>query len=155
MDRLEKELTVLRMMYGVALRLGDEMRAASGSRLDQHQILAFTLINRQPGLTQAVLAEQLHRSAVQISRLADELEALDLIERRAHRLDRRSKALHPTEQGRTVYVRMRERAETLAAEVFRETPEERLDILSQRAVDISERLNLALQASLPTRDGQA
>jgi len=145
MDRTEKELAVLRMMYGVGLRLGDEMRAAANCRLDQHQLLGFTLINRQPGLTQAMLADMLHRSAVQVSRLVDDLEALGLAERRAHRFDRRSKVLHPTEEGQAVYRRMRARAETLAAEIFRETPDERLDILSQRAVDISERLNLALK----------
>jgi DNA-binding MarR family transcriptional regulator len=145
MERPEQELAVLRMMYGVGLRLGDEMRAATNCRLDQHQLLGFTLINRQPGLTQAELAEQLHRSAVQVSRLVDELEALDLAERRAHRFDRRSKVLHPTDAGLSLYRRMRERAEALAAEIFRETPDEKLGVLNQMAGDIAERLNLALR----------
>ncbi len=149
LERTEKELTVLRLMYAVSLRLGDEMRVASDSHMDQHQLLGFTLINRFAGLTQSDLAEHLHRSAVHVSRLVDELEVQGLVERRAHRFDRRSKDLHPTEKGTAVYARMRERSVQLAAEVFRETPKERLDILSQQAVRISERLHLALTSVAP------
>lgn len=147
--RAEKELAVLRLMYEVSLRLGDEVRDASGSRLDPHQILAFTLINRHAGLTQSDLAEHLNRSAVHVSRLVDELESEGLVERRAHQFDRRSKDLHPTEDGSVLYARMHERALQLAAEVFRETPEDRLDILSKQAVRISERLRLALSSTAP------
>ncbi|MBU1324678.1 MAG: MarR family transcriptional regulator [Alphaproteobacteria bacterium] len=145
--RAEKELAVLRLIYDVSLRLGEEMRDASGSRLDPHQILALTLINRHAGLTQSDLADHLDRSAVHVSRLVDELESEGLVERRAHRFDRRSKDLHPTEQGAGMYSRMRDRALHLAAEIFKETPDERLDALSRRAVRISERLRLALSSA--------
>ena len=147
--RSEKELAVLRLMYAVSLRLGDEMRAAADSRMDQHQLLGFTLINRHPGLTQSQLAEHLHCSPVRVSRLVDDLEALNLVERRAHRFDRRSKDIHPTDAGRATYARMHAHAVALAAEVFRETPSGHLEILSEQAVRVAERLHLARVSAGP------
>ena len=149
-ERSEKELTVLRMMYAVSLKLGEQMRAAADFQLDQHEVMALGLINQRPGLTQTDLARALSLSAVQVSRLVDDLEGHGLAERRAHKFDRRSKDLHPTEAGQDMYGRMRRRSLELAQEVFRETPDERLNILSAQAVRITERLGLNLLAGRPS-----
>lgn len=147
-ERSEQELAVLRLMYAVSLRLGDEMRAAVFSCLDQHQLMAVSLINRHPGLRQSELAWQLRRSAVQISRQLDELEALGLVERRPSEHDRRSKGLFPTESGRASYQRMQDRAMALAAQVFEETDPEHLDLLRQQAERIARRLDLTLSTGV-------
>lgn len=149
-ERSEKELTVLRMMFAVSLKLGEEMRAAAAHRLSQHEVLGLGLINQRPGLTQTELARSLSLSAVQVSRLVDDLETQGLVERQAHKFDRRSKDLHPTEAGREMYLRMRRRSVELAHEVFRETPDERLNILSAQAVRITERLGLGPLAGRPS-----
>ncbi|MEH6699332.1 MAG: MarR family transcriptional regulator [Brevundimonas sp.] len=85
----------------------------------------------------------LNRSPVYVSRMVDDLEKESLIERRPHKLDRRRKVLHLSAEGRVLVDRMRDRAIELAAAVFKETPDERLQIMSVQSKRIAERLQLA------------
>lgn len=141
-ERTEQELTVLRLMYAVSIRLGDELQRVSEQRLSHIDMLALSLINASPGLSQSDLGVGLNRSSVYVSRAMDDLEKAALIERRPHKLDRRRKVLHLSAEGQTLYARMRERAIELAAEVFREMPDERLQIMSTQAQRIADRLHL-------------
>jgi len=75
--------------------------------------------------------------------MVDDLEKENLIERRPHKLDRRRKVLHLSAEGRVLVDRMRDRAIELAAAVFKETPDERLQIMSVQSKRIAERLQLA------------
>ena len=129
-------------MYAVSLRIGDEMQRLSEARLSHVEILALSLINTSPGLSQSDLGTGLNRSPVYVSRMVDELEKADLVERRPHKLDRRRKVLHLSEEGQALFQKMRDRAIELAAEVFRETPAERLKIMSIQSKRIADRLHL-------------
>lgn len=143
LERRDHELTVLRTMYAISIRVGDEMRRVSDRRLGHLDILALSLINAAPGLSQSDLGTGLNRSAVYVSRMVDELEKIGMIERRPHKLDRRRKVLHLSAEGQVLFNKMRERAIELAADVFRETPDERLKIMSANAQRIADRLHLA------------
>ena len=142
LERREQELSILRLMYAVSLRIGDEMQRLSEARLSHVEILALSLINTSPGLSQSDLGTGLNRSPVYVSRMVDELEKADLVERRPHKLDRRRKVLHLSEEGQALFQKMRDRAIELAAEVFRETPAERLKIMSIQSKRIADRLHL-------------
>jgi DNA-binding MarR family transcriptional regulator len=142
-ERTEQELAVLRLMYAVSIWLGDEMERVSGKRLGHADVLALSLINTTPGLSQSDLGTGLNRSPVYVSRMVDDLEKENLIERRPHKLDRRRKVLHLSAEGRVLVDRMRDRAIELAAAVFKETPDERLQIMSVQSKRIAERLQLA------------
>lgn len=148
-QRTEKELAVLRLMHGLSLRLAEEMLKVTGGDITHAQLTALSNIARTPGLSQSDLAARLHRSSVHVSRLIDEVELLGLVERRTHRFDRRSKVLYASDDGLVVYDRMRDRAIELAAEIFRDTPDERLTILSEQAARISQRLHLAIEDEAP------
>jgi len=54
-ERTEQELAVLRLMYAVSIWLGDEMERVSGKRLGHADVLAPSLINTTPGLSQSDL----------------------------------------------------------------------------------------------------
>ncbi|MFW2342235.1 MarR family winged helix-turn-helix transcriptional regulator [Brevundimonas sp.] len=142
LERREQDLSILRLMYAVSLRIGDEMQRLSEARLSHVEILALSLINTSPGLSQSDLGTGLNRSPVYVSRMVDELEKADLVERRPHKLDRRRKVLHLSEEGQALFQKMRDRAIELAAEVFRETPAERLKIMSVQSKRIADRLHL-------------
>lgn len=142
-ERTEQELAVLRLMYAVSIWLGDEMERVSGKRLGHADVLALSLINTTPRLSQSDLGTGLNRSPVYVSRMVDDLEKESLIERRPHKLDRRRKVLHLSAEGRVLVDRMRDRAIELAAAVFKETPDERLQIMSVQSKRIAERLQLA------------
>lgn len=141
-DRSAKELAVLRLMYAVSIRLGDEMRRIAGERFDHVDILALSILNATPGLSQVQLSERLHRTAVYVSRLVDDLERSGLVERRPHPFDRRSKRIWLSDEGQALIDRMRTHASMFAADVFRDTPDERLYALDVQAGRILERLHL-------------
>ncbi len=140
-------------MYAVSLKLGEQMRSASKSRLSQHEVMALGIVNRMPGIRQSDLARALSLSPVQMSRLAADLEGRHLVERRPHRHDLRSKMLHPTESGREAYSRMRKRSVELAKEVFRELPDEALRVLVEQTSVINRRLGLGPLSGHPDDEG--
>lgn len=73
-ERTEQELAVLRLMYAVSIWLGDEMERVSGKRLGHADVLALSLINTTPGLSQSDLGTGLNRSPVYVSRMVDDLQ---------------------------------------------------------------------------------
>jgi DNA-binding MarR family transcriptional regulator len=62
---------------------------------------AFRILAATPGITQQALAAALGTLPSRLVVIVDELESKGLIERRPHESDRRSYALHLTEQGKT------------------------------------------------------
>jgi DNA-binding MarR family transcriptional regulator len=70
--------------------------------LDPRSALVLRNVAAEEGRTQASLADQLGLPASRIVGVVDELERRGLLQRRAHRTDRRANALRLTSKGREV-----------------------------------------------------
>lgn len=74
--------------------------AYGGDSISPARMTALSIIGTQPGINQSALAEQLRITRASIVKVIDNLEALDLVERRSIQGDRRSYCLLLTEKGR-------------------------------------------------------
>lgn len=68
-----------------------------GLPLNQSEASVLVRVDREPGLSQAQLAEQMDMEAISVVRLIDSLQRAGLIERRSHPCDRRIRTLWLTE----------------------------------------------------------
>ncbi|MBV1789681.1 MarR family transcriptional regulator [Marinobacterium sp. D7] len=68
------------------------------------------IVDRNPGLTQTLVANAMGNDRSAMVAIIDRLEKRGLIERRPSPVDRRSKALYMTAQGKTFQAQVRERA---------------------------------------------
>jgi MarR family transcriptional regulator for hemolysin len=75
-------------------------------------------LERQEGMSQAEMAEQLEIQPISLLRLIDRLCHQNLVERRPHPSDRRANRLYLTEKGRAVLVRMIPTGNAIVADVF-------------------------------------
>jgi DNA-binding MarR family transcriptional regulator len=75
-------------------------------------------LQRQEGMTQSEMADQLEMQPISLLRLIDRLSRHGLVERRPHPSDRRANKLYLTGSGRARLVRMAPLAKDIAAEVF-------------------------------------
>jgi DNA-binding MarR family transcriptional regulator len=83
------------------VRTYEMLYAACGSdSISPARMTALSIIGTQPGTNQSALAEQLRITRASIVKVIDNLEALELVERRAIPGDRRSYCLVLTEKGR-------------------------------------------------------
>lgn len=80
------------------------MRCAreAGLPLSGSEASVLVHVDRDPGMSQAQLAERLEMEAISLVRLIDTLEESGLIERRRHAHDRRIRTLWLTERGRPI-----------------------------------------------------
>jgi MarR family transcriptional regulator, transcriptional regulator for hemolysin len=90
-----------------------------GLPLNRSEASVLVHVDREPGLSQARLAERLDLEAISLVRLIDSLEERGLIERRRHERDRRIRTLWLTEEAQPIMtqvyaVRQEVRAEALA-----------------------------------------
>lgn len=75
----------------------DFKRRAQHLGLTQAQWSAISHLHRDPGLTQAALAERLEVHPVTVTQLLDRMEKSGWIRREAHATDRRAQCVHLTE----------------------------------------------------------
>lgn len=75
----------------------DFKRRAQHLGLTQAQWSAISHLHRDPGLTQAALAERLEVHPVTVTQLLDRMEKAGWIRREAHATDRRAQCVHLTE----------------------------------------------------------
>lgn len=117
----------------------------AGLPLSGSEASVLVLVDREPGMSQAQLAERLELDAISLVRLIDTLEQSGLIERRRHERDRRIRPLWPTEPARPVVAQahaVREDVRTQALAGIAEADQERLlDLL------MTVRANLATPAA--------
>jgi len=74
----------------------------AGLPLNRSEASVLVHVDREPGLSQAQLAERLDLEAISLVRLIDTLERSGLIERRRHAHDRRIRTLWLTEAARPI-----------------------------------------------------
>ena len=74
----------------------------AGLPLNRSEASVLVHVDREPGLSQAQLAERLDLEAISLVRLIDTLEGSGLIERRRHEHDRRIRTLWLTEAARPI-----------------------------------------------------
>jgi MarR family transcriptional regulator, transcriptional regulator for hemolysin len=73
-----------------------------GLPVNRSEASVLVLVDREPGLSQAQIAEQLDMEAISLVRLIDSLQEAGLIERRPHARDRRIRTLWLTEAARPI-----------------------------------------------------
>jgi MarR family transcriptional regulator for hemolysin len=116
-----------------------------GLPLNRSEASVLVHVDREPGISQAHLAEQLDMEAISLVRLIDSLQQAGLIERRPHAHDRRIRTLWLTDAAQPILaqalsVALEVRAQALAA--IPDTERERLlDLLA------TVRTNLATERS--------
>ncbi len=96
-DPMKVWFRFLRLHNRVSVAMASRLRAI-GLSIPQFDLLS-TLTERE-GITQSELAERLYVTKGNVSGLVDRLVEAGLVERRAIATDRRSYALHLTEEGR-------------------------------------------------------
>jgi DNA-binding MarR family transcriptional regulator len=97
-------------------------------------------LERQEGMTQAEMAEQMELQPISLVRLIDRLCQQNLVERRPHPSDRRAKRLYLTEKGRTVLVRMMPLGDAIVSEVFDSVAESEMAALLESLLRIKENI---------------
>jgi len=79
---------------------------------------ALARLERQEGMTQAEMAEQLEIQPISLLRLIDRLCQQGLVERRPHPHDRRANRLYLTKKGRATLVRLVPLGNAIVADIF-------------------------------------
>ena len=93
MPHRDADLLILLSDVGRMLRTEADRRARAHG-MTRAQWVMLIRLDRQPGLTQKELAELLEVEPITVARLADRLEARNLLERRPDPADRRCWRLH-------------------------------------------------------------
>lgn len=154
-ERREAELEAVRAIYGLAMHINESVINALGQKLDQFDIYAISALARRGAISQGELAQAIGKSSVFVTRLVDDLEKAGLVERVAHRFDRRINVVQLTLSGREAYERMRTRAEELAENLFRETSDDYLRALLEHMRGMSSRTGFSLSNGLsPAEQGE-
>jgi MarR family transcriptional regulator, temperature-dependent positive regulator of motility len=100
------ELDLLKNSLGYELKLAQVratqmlFEALDAKAISPARLTALSIINSQPGISQALLADRLSIARPSVVKVVDMLEAAGLVERQAVPDDRRSYALVPTAHGR-------------------------------------------------------
>lgn len=129
-----------------------------GLPLNRSEASVLVHVDRDPGMSQAQLAEQLDLEPISLVRLIDSLQEAGLIERRAHAHDRRIRTLWLTEAARPILAQVRAVAEEVRAQALADIPEaERealLDLLETVRGNLASRVigcaNAAVRAGTTT-----
>jgi MarR family transcriptional regulator, transcriptional regulator for hemolysin len=82
-----------------------------GLPLNRSEASVLVHVDREPGLSQAQLAEKMDLEPISLVRLVDSLQEAGLIERRSHAHDRRIRTLWLTKAARPILVQVRAVAE--------------------------------------------
>lgn len=146
-DRHESELEAVRAIYGLAMHINEQVIAALGQKRDQFDIYAISALARRGALKQGDLALAIGKSSVFTTRLVDDLQKANFVERVPHQFDRRINVVRLTSFGQNAYDRMKASADTLAQDLFRDTPDDRLQLLLGHLRRISDRAGFSLNAS--------
>jgi DNA-binding MarR family transcriptional regulator len=110
----------------ILFQLGDvarTMRTYIDQRAREHGMTraqwgALVRLERQEGMTQAELAENLEIQPISLVRLIDRLCQAGLVERRPHPNDRRANRLYLTQKGHTTLVHLAPMAREIATELL-------------------------------------
>jgi DNA-binding MarR family transcriptional regulator len=102
-------------------------------------------LERQEGMTQAEMSEQLEMQPISLLRLIDRLCQQNLVERRPHPRDRRANLLYLTEAGRAVLGRMVPLGDEIVADVFEQVAEDEIAALLQSLLRIKGNIRDAAQ----------
>ncbi|MGA3403569.1 MAG: MarR family transcriptional regulator [Acetobacteraceae bacterium] len=117
-----------------------------GLPINRSEASVLVHVDREPGMSQAQLAEQMDLEAISLVRLIDSLQAAGLIERRPHAHDRRIRTLWLTEAAQPILAQVRAVAEDVRAQAFVGIPAAEREVLLDLLVSV--RSNLATQSGL-------
>lgn len=97
-------LALARHFMQICTAAADETVAREGMKTGQFSVLAH--LGREPDLDQNSIAARMGVERARVSQLADELEAMGLIDRRVNGSDRRARILRLTPRGEEVRARL-------------------------------------------------
>lgn len=112
-----------------------------GLPLNRSEASVLVHVDREPGLSQAQLAEKMDLEPISLVRLVDSLQEAGLIERRSHAHDRRIRTLWLTKAARPILVQVRAVAEDVRARALVELTQADREALLDLLVAV--RTNLA------------
>jgi MarR family transcriptional regulator for hemolysin len=142
-DTPERQLALLLHDSARLLRKRFDRYARASAGITRAQFAVLAILERNEGLTQVALAEQLEITPITLARLIDRLEAEGWVERRRDPDDRRAHRLFLRRDGREVLERVRPLAQRFLETTFAElSPQARLqliDMLSVVRASLSER----------------
>lgn len=98
-------------------------------------------LSRQDGQSQAALARQLEVTPVALGETIDRLEKSGHVERRADPRDRRKWRIHLTEEAVALMPRVRETAEALMTECYRDVRDDELGLIADALCRLRTRLH--------------
>jgi DNA-binding MarR family transcriptional regulator len=137
-------LALARHFFQICTAASAELVAKEGLKTGQFAILThLSRVTGEPGIDQNGVAARMGVDRARVSQLAEELEALGLIDRRVNGADRRARVLRLTPQGERLRARLQPAARAAQMRVLAPlTPHERellLDLLA-RVVDANRAL---------------
>lgn len=115
-----------------------------GLPLNRSEASVLVHVDREPGLSQAQLAEQLDMEAISLVRLIDSLQEAGLIERRPHAHDRRIRTLWLTGAAQPILTQVRSVADEVRAQALGGLPDTEREMLLDLLATV--RGNLASRA---------
>ncbi|AHM76545.1 MarR family winged helix-turn-helix transcriptional regulator [Yersinia hibernica] len=80
-------------------------------------------VGRNSGLTQKELVDRSHTDKAQMARMLASLQDKELLERSPSENDKRVRCLHLSDQGKQLFVRLRDLQEQVANELLKDSPE--------------------------------
>jgi DNA-binding MarR family transcriptional regulator len=97
-------LALARHFIQICTEASSDVLASEGMKTGQFSVLAH--LSREPGIDQSTLAVRIGVEPARVSQLADELDAMGLIDRRVNGTDRRARVLSLTPRGEAVRARL-------------------------------------------------
>jgi DNA-binding MarR family transcriptional regulator len=124
-----------------------------GLPINRSEAAVLVHVDRDPGMSQAQLAEQLDMEAISLVRLIDSLQEAGLVERRPHAHDRRIRTVWLTAAAAPILARVRAVADEVRAQALEDIPADEQERLLDLLVAVRD--NLATAAPRGTSAGSA
>ncbi|GAB1258953.1 MarR family winged helix-turn-helix transcriptional regulator [Aurantivibrio plasticivorans] len=116
-------------------------RSMVGSELTLAQSRALVYVARNPGIRQVELADRLEVQPITLARLIDQLQKLELVERRPDPNDRRAHKLYPLEKATYHLQKIEEVIIEVRKEAFAGLSEEEKQIMLKAVNQIKDNLS--------------
>jgi MarR family transcriptional regulator, transcriptional regulator for hemolysin len=149
---LKRQLIAQLVESSRLLRNYIDNRAKSRGTTRAQWIVLFRL-RQQEGLSQVDLADVLELQPISLVRLLDRLVEHGLLERRPDPRDRRANRLFLTRSGRQLVDDLDSLRDSIATDVLRDIPADRIKISLETLVDVKERIKAASERPAGTAAG--
>ncbi|MDQ0314768.1 MarR family winged helix-turn-helix transcriptional regulator [Amorphus orientalis] len=158
MDMNDRPGHLARRFQQIAVAIFHAEAAAVGCDLTPVQYAALATVAAHDGIDQVTLAGSIAYDRTTITGVVDRLAHKGLLERRANARDRRARALHVTDLGREVLVRIEPAVDAAQRTMLRGLSEDEAEVfltLFRKAIDSVNDLSRAPMRGAPSSDLRA